>query len=287
MHVAARSGHPAVLDRIGRRRLLVGHRQHDGAVGTADHRRQRGGGPGQLHGAVRPGGGPTDDARRGLQLLQGAGGQVVAVELAAGGVVVPDEQGGAVRVEAGRHVAGQVEHDLGLGVGGDVPDQQLLAAAALVADQQPPVVGQGAELQRVQSAAVAVPLLRDHRRGVLGGAGRPQHAQRGVARVAVLGVRDDQQLVVAGQRVDRGRVRVPVDHPGLAAGRRQPQLAAVVGGPADRRRACGRPPGPPGRPARPRGPPRCRGRRRTAGSARCRTRRRRCRRTTRSCRRPG
>ena len=44
---------------------------------------------------------------------------------------------------------------------GDVPDQQLLAAAALVADQQPAVAGQRAELQRVQAAALAVPLLGD------------------------------------------------------------------------------------------------------------------------------
>jgi len=61
-----------------------------------------------------------------------------------------------------------------------------------------------------------------------------QHPQGRVARVAVLGVRDDQQRVVAGERVDRGRVGVPVDHPRGAGDRCQPQLAAVVGGASDR-----------------------------------------------------
>ena len=287
MHVAARAGHPAVLDRVGGGRLLVGHRQHDGPVGPPDHRRQRGRRPGQLHGAVRPGGRAADDARRGVQLLQRAGAQVVAVQLAAGGVVVADQQRRAVGVEAGRHVAGQVEHDLGLGVGLDVPDQQLLAAAPLVPDQQPPVVGQRTELQGVQAAALAVPLLGDDGRLVLGGVGGAEHPQRRVARVAVLGVRDDEQLVVAGEGVDRRRVGVPVDHPGGAAGGREPQLAAVVGRPADRhQRAAHLQPGR-DRPARPRGRRRRPGRRRTAGSSRRRTRRRRCRRTTRWSRRRG
>ena len=144
-----------------------------------------------------------------------------------------DQQRRAVGVPAGRHVAGQVEHDLGLGVGGDVPDQQLLPAAPLVPDQQPAVAGQRAELQRVQAAALAVPLLGDDGGLVVGRVGGAQHPQRRVARVAVLGVGDDQQLVVAGQGVDRRGVGVPVDHPRGGAGRRQPELAAVVGGPAD------------------------------------------------------
>jgi hypothetical protein len=46
-------------------------------------------------------------------------------------------------------------------------------------------------------------------------------------------VGDHQQLVVDGQRVHRCRVGVPVDHPRCPAGRGEPQLAAVVGGPAD------------------------------------------------------
>ena len=63
---------------------------------------------------------------------------------------------------------------------------------------------------------------------------RPEDPQGRVARVAVLGVGHDQQLVVPGECVDRRRVGVPVDHPGGPAGRREPQLAAVVGRAADR-----------------------------------------------------
>ncbi len=119
--VAARTGDPAVLDRIGGGRLLLAHRENDGAVGPPDHRRPRGGGPGQLHGAVGTGGGAADDARRGVQLLQVPGGQLVAVQLGARGGVVPDQQRRTVGVPAGGDVAGQVEHDLGLGAGSRRP----------------------------------------------------------------------------------------------------------------------------------------------------------------------
>jgi hypothetical protein len=83
-------------------------------------------------------------------------------------VVVADQQRRPVGVPAGGDVAGQVEDDLGLGAGGDVPHQQLLAAAALVAHQQPPVARQRGELQGVQAQALAVPLAGHHR--VVGGA---------------------------------------------------------------------------------------------------------------------
>ena len=45
--------------------------------------------------------------------------------------------------------------------GGDVPDQQLLAAAPLVADQQPGVPAQRGERRGVQAAALAGPVLAD------------------------------------------------------------------------------------------------------------------------------
>ena len=78
--------------------------------------------------------------------------------------------------------------------------------------------------------AIKIPLnVRVH--GSAGGDKLPD--ERGIARVAVLGVRQDDELVVAGERVDRGRVLVPVEHPRLLAVRGQPQLAAVVGRPAD------------------------------------------------------
>jgi hypothetical protein len=61
-----------------------------------------------------------------------------------------------------------------------------------VPDQQPPVVGQRTELQRVQAATVAVPLLGDDGGGVLARVRGAEYAEGGVARVAVLGVGDDQ-----------------------------------------------------------------------------------------------
>ena len=86
---------------------------------------------------TQPGGGGSS--------VQRAGRQVVAVQPGAGRVRVPDQQGPGVGVTVGGQLAGQVERELGLGVGVDVPDQQLLAAAALVQQQQPGVAGDRGE----------------------------------------------------------------------------------------------------------------------------------------------
>src|SRR6185312_11308356 len=52
------------------------------------------------------------DAARRVDLLQRAGGQVVAVQLVARVVGAGDEQGGGVGVPVGADLTGEVEHDL-------------------------------------------------------------------------------------------------------------------------------------------------------------------------------
>ena len=122
MHVAARAGHPAVLDRVGGRRLLAGDRQHD-------RRRRRGGSPAgssafdQASSTVPSGRAvaPRTTPRRGVQLLQRAGrpgrsGTARCGRRGRGRPAAPSRRG-----TSSRHVAGQVEHDLGLGVGARRP----------------------------------------------------------------------------------------------------------------------------------------------------------------------
>ena len=168
-----------------------------------------------------------DAARRGGQGGQVAGRDVVAEQPGAGGVRVRDEQRPAVRGEVGAELAGQVDREFGLGVRGDVPDQQLLAAAALVQEQQPLVAGDRGERERGQSAAGAVGLLGD--RSAVGDA---DHPDRGVPRVTVLGVGDGQQRLVLGERADPGVLGVGVDDVRGRVGRAvpQPDAGAVVRG---------------------------------------------------------
>ena len=87
--------------------------------------------------------------------------------------------------------------DLGLGVGVDVPDQQLLPAAALVQQQEPGVARHGGEAERGEALAGAVGLLGDR-----APVGHPHHPHVGVAGVAVLGVADREQGLVFGEAAD-------------------------------------------------------------------------------------
>lgn len=184
--------------------------------------------PRVLDRAVRADARTGDPALRGVQRGQLTVGQPVAVERAAALVEVHDQQRVGVGVPGGADLAGQVQGQLGLRVLLDVPDQQLLAAAALVQHEQPRVSGDRRELQRVQALPLAVPLLGDGREPVGG-----VDADGRVPGVTVLGVRDREQPFVAGQRGDTGVVLARVEPLGLAVGVHE-QLAAVVGRDADR-----------------------------------------------------
>ena len=219
----------------------------------------------------------------GGQVGQPAGREVVAVQPGARRMGVPDQQRPGVRGEVGGELAGQVDRELGLGPRGDVPDQQLLAAAALVQEQQPLVAGDRGERERGQAAPRAVGLLGD--RAAVRGADDPD---RRVPRVAVLGVGDRQQRLVVGERADAGVLGVGVDDPGGARRGRPARSGCRRRWRCRRRPAGGRSPARPGsRPRRPAGPARhptagarWPGGRRTARRPSARTRRRRCRRTT-------
>jgi hypothetical protein len=90
---------------------------------------------GVLDRAVRAYLGRADAPGRHRQLGQLAGLEGVAVQPGAGDRGVPDQQELGVGVEVGVDLAGQVEGDLALGVGEHVPQQQFLAAVALVQEQ--------------------------------------------------------------------------------------------------------------------------------------------------------
>ena len=113
--------------------------------------------------AVRPGhrAGRSTPAAAG-SVGQLAGGEVVAVQGGAAGVGVHTSSAVRVRVEVGVHVAGQIDRQLGDRARTGVPDQQLVPAAALVADQQPLVAGHRRERHRVEPLAGTVGELGDH-----------------------------------------------------------------------------------------------------------------------------
>ena len=218
---------PEVLDGHRARRALAGQRDEH-AVGAvrvqrAHARRLGGRRAGVLDGAVRPDLRRADAARRHRQLAERAV-EVVAVEPGAGRVRVPDQQERGVGRPVGGHLARQVEVDLGLGVGVDVPDQQLLAAAALVQQQEPGVAGHGGEAERGEGLAGAVGLLGDR-----APVGHPHHPDVRVAGVAVLGVADREQGLVLGEAADARVLGVGVDHLGGAVAAAHPDPGARVG----------------------------------------------------------
>src|SRR5690606_24909366 len=168
-----------------------------------------------------------DHPARGLQPGEAPVGQVVAVQLVARLVRVGDQQRGPVRVPGRADLAGQVEDDLLLTADDRVPDEQLVAAAPLVVDQEPRVPLDGGEPGRVHALAGTVPQVGD------GGAVGPDDAQRHVAAVAVLAVADGDQALAAGQRGDVRVLRVVVDDLGRGARLAQVDRGAVVGAAPD------------------------------------------------------
>ena len=231
VHPPPGAGHPQVPHRHGGRRGRAGWGQQH-AVGAVIVQRPHGRRLSRrrarvLDGAIRAHFGRPDRSRGDGELGQLAAAQVVPVQPGAGGVDVRDQQRVPVGVEVGDQLAGQVDREFGLGVGEHVPDQQLLAPAPLVLQQQPGVAGHRREGQRGQPLARAVGLVGDRGDGPVGG--EPHHAHRRVARVAVLGVPDREQRLVLRQRPDVRVLRMRVHDLGPAAVARDPDPAAVVG----------------------------------------------------------
>ena len=122
-------------------------------------------------------------------------------------VVDGDDHARGVRQPVGvRHLTFDREVDQLLGAGDRVPDEQGGGVGALVHHQQPLVAGDRRETERVQALARAVPQVGDRAR-----VGQPQHAQRRVARVAVLAVGEDHEGLVTGQVADVRLLDVGVD----------------------------------------------------------------------------
>ena len=113
-------------------------------------------------------------------------------------VGVDDEHRSAVGIPVGDgDVAGQADVDVDAVAGRDVPDRRSLDTDAFVLQHQPLVAGHRREAHRHEAEARPVPLLAD---GFAGAA--VDDAHREVHRVAVLGVAECDERLVARQRPD-------------------------------------------------------------------------------------
>jgi len=171
---------------------------------------------------------PVDAAGRRVQTRECVAVEVVAVQLAAAPMVVPQEQRLRAGVPRRLDLAGQVDRDRPLQSGLRVPDERAPGPVALVSDDDSLIARDRAPAHRAQSAARTVPQLRDrHPRAI-------EDPERAVARIAVLAVRHDEELLVGGERADGGGLAMGVEAPRSALRRQVDGRALVAGAPDDR-----------------------------------------------------
>ncbi len=208
VHRAARPVDERVLQRNRPGRCRTGRCEDDIACAGADDDRFGAAGPGVLDRAVRPCGGSTDGAGRGLQRDDRAV-QPDAVQRGAAARLGDDQDSGTVGVPVGVEIAldrGQV--GVPLLACRRVDDEGERSAVALVHGQQSRVGVDRGEGHRVQTQAFAVVALPDDL------AVHGEHAQRPVAGVAVLGVLEHQQPLVARHAGEVGVVLAGVEDSG-------------------------------------------------------------------------
>ena len=148
--------------------------------------------------AVRTDSRRLDGARVGLEPMEPALREIVAVELSPSAVFVSDEKRTAVGIPLGECLTREIKLDVVGRVRSRVEDQRLAAAAPVVQHEQTLVATHRGPADRLEALARTVPELGN------GASLEVDDADRAVAAVAVLGMRDREECLV-GREVGDGR----------------------------------------------------------------------------------